>query len=341
MARSVLNKHTLIESVTDGKEFSSEQSLKEFVHGILENVGYLFDFSPTPIDKIESLFNVKIDRNKRCISDAELLKSLDGWIVRLQSGPDSRLRFSRAHELAHIFLISLVDKGFESEIINRNRLVSLKLGRELETLCNQIAAELIAPSTLFADKTFRELERTLLQFIKFKNIKFPRDGTEIVDGRPNFSLNLLSCLCLKMELSLPVILLRLHHSRILDSSETGFILSTEAFNVNTGRKLALRVNISSLPSWGYIPKNVRLANIGMNSAIDAFNTLTMKKRFRWNGCLNVTEKSSKNSYSEPRWCPKKVLNTYGEHTVAGDTAKGRSIISSLNWPKPDTPDRTR
>jgi hypothetical protein len=303
---------------------SQKNFLKEIVYSLLVKAGYKFDFMPTPIEKIPNILGIKVVISEKIMTEAELRWTEKGWIIKIspeqtthfsgETGYTERGRFSLAHEIAH-FLLIYISKKFPYLAESYNINVSQNNRKNYEKLCNYISAELLAPAYLFQNSS------SIQHFKKRFNTH-----------RALLEIKVLESLQKILITSRFVIIQQLHHTKILEESESGIIISFFDVNRNTGRTPALRVRYRALPRWGFIPENIKLSRIGLSSAIGVFHDFGYGIPRAWSGKIKVQEKN-KDSGKEGKWMSK-ILESYGQHASYPYGEQGRYLITTLHWPHP-------
>lgn len=339
MAQAVEVRTTLVDLLTRFQATDIETKVESLCWKILESTGYYFDFSPTPLERIEGQLKVRVVYSPQLNTDAELHRDENRWIVKLPRTAHYRNRFSRAHEIAHIIVKSILDRDPNPNLFIADLLESRRATKRLESLCNRMAAEFIAPKWLFCANTFVDLRKLLLN-ISTSEAELSRKTSQSSEDLllPGFTLKMLFKLSGSLRVSLNALLPQLHHSRILDEAETGFILSEESFNPKSGGELGLRVKAVALPSWGFIPNHIRLSRIGLLSAIANLSRLRRRQTVWWEDTLFVRQKQgSGDSAAHARWKDGVQLKSCGEHAIDSTFLGNKVLITSFQWPSPTRP----
>jgi hypothetical protein len=285
----------------------------DLAYNILKNLGYDFKFHSTPIYQLANILNIEEKIEKNILREAELYKTRKGWAVIHREGTrEERRRFSLCHEIAHIILSSV------------NEQLSHLDNEKIEKFCDMIAAELLVPSYLFEVYTLNEVQTAVSCFL---SAGVEKDDNEIkATNGPRLNFSIFEAMRNHLRVSRLVLAQQLHWTKFLNNCESGIILSWESVNRYTGRTPALRVTYTALPTWGYLPINRRIKNIGLFSALVAFDSLDHFESIKWKEAIKVKEKK------ENKW-PQKEIESCGEHTLISFNHE-KYMVTTLNWPKP-------
>jgi len=297
--------------------------MEEIVYCLLYEVGYKFNFTSTPVELIPNFLGIKVDINKKLITGAELQKRGNNWIISVSPNQTTffsgkvvfteRGRFSLTHEIIH-FLMHYIAEKFPHIAKTYSLDLSPNESNRNERLCDNISAELLAPSYLFQDYSLKH-----------------------VTGEKNYLLDIGAIEWFRKTLNISrfVLIQQLHHTKIIEESECGIIISFFNVNRNTGRSPALRVRYRALPRWGFIPENIKLSSIGLSSALCIFDDFEYGKTGKWKNKIKVHEKkiTIKEEEKLEKWMPK-VFESYGQHVAYSYGEQQRYVITTLNWPSP-------
>jgi hypothetical protein len=303
--------------------------VKELVYEILHVAGYKLGVAaPTPIERLSVLLGMDLTFEQGLPVDARSSRTKEGWHTTLSADQaysdglgqwlTARGRFTLAHEVAHVILERLGE--ISPDIVERLRLC----GQELESSCDFMAAELLLPSPLFASPSFA----TLLQ--QYDPGHRSRCAGS-VEGSI-FPLGLLEAVASTLQVSRIALVRALDKTLALDQAECGIIVSFFGVNRNTGRSPALRVYKTSVPSWGFIPQNIKVSSIGLRSAVDAFHNLRYGVTMRWKETLTVSEKDP----ATGKWISR-AMQSWGEHGLYPLKDRERYLVSTLKWPRAEQP----
>lgn len=297
----------LLEKMTPLKENKILRELaKDLAYKMLEEIGYDFKFYPTPIPELAGFLNIKEEKSNKVLGDAELYKKGNDWTVIHRDGIVSeRKRFSLAHEIGHV-LLSYVTEYLST--LDQYR---------IENFCNMIAAELLAPSYIFENSSLDEVLKDVA-----------KSGNEIETPKelPRLNFAIFELMRKHLLVSRFVLVQQLHWTKFLDDCETGIIISAESVNRFTGRTPALRTIYIASPTWGFIPTNMRLKNMGLFSALPAFNRLRSWESEKWRETIKVKEKKAR------KWLSTSI-ESYGEHVVPYFTKNNKYMVTTLSWKK--------
>lgn len=293
---------------------------RELVHQILKKAGYTFNISLTsPVEKLRVLLGIRLAERNRLSSDACLSFENDVWtigiaadqIYRDDSGEyfTERGRFSLAHEIAHYILKYLEDN--HSTIAESLELESINS----EQICDFIASELLIPSCILSSEILKDLGGT--------------DRREGLNEEPSLlSISQIERLRKALLVSRLTLIRKLNKSPLLDSLESGFIVSMFSTNRKTGRSPALRVYKASVPSWGFIPENVKLSKIGLDAAGYAHEIKKYGAIRQWNGTVIIHEKSA--SHESKQWIKREMV-TWGENALYRYDDKSDYTVTAFKW----------
>ena len=317
----------IISRVYQKKRASSDKKLflKELTYEILRQSGYKFSLTlPTPVERLRVLLGMDLSFSKKLFTDARSVKTKNAWNIELtanhiyfngsQRWLTERGRFSLAHEIAHFVLEYIQDRFVEIT-------EALRLKEEnIEGLCDFLSSEFLLPSYLFECTSFKHFLKTA----KEQSFSFNRES--------HFSaIGLLETLRKSLKVSRITLIRRLDRTRLLDEVECGIIISMFSVNRITGRSPALRVFRAATPTWGFIPRNIRLSTIGLDSATYAFNGLRYGKPQEWKGKVKVSEKDKTGTKS--KWVSR-TIESWGEHVLYPFVKRQKYLITTLKWENP-------
>jgi hypothetical protein len=307
-------------------ELSQKEFLKEIVNNLLIEVGYRFNFSQAPVERIPDFLGISVDIGGKLITDAELHRKQKSWSIGVS--PDQtthfsgetvfteRGRFSLAHEIAH-FLLHYISEKFAHVARAYNLDVSQKESKDYEKLCDFVSGEFLAPTHIFQTNSLRDLIEKIGD----------------LNGRL-LNISVLEALRQALNVSRIVLIKQLHHTRVLEESRCGIVVSFFGVNKNTGRSPALRVFSRALPRWGFIPENIKLSSIGLLSALHVFEDFGYGKPREWKEKIKVQEKKvDKEERKGGSWLPR-VFESYGQHVTYPYGERQKYLITTLSWPRP-------
>lgn len=307
-------------------ELSPKEFLKEIVNNLLIEVGYRFDFSQVPVERIPDFLGISVDIGGKIITDAELNREQGSWSIGVSpeqtthfSGETvftERGRFSLAHEIAH-FLLHYISEKFTHVARAYNLDVSKKESKDYEKLCDYISGEFLAPTYIFQTNSLRDLIKKSSDF-----------NARLLD------ISALEALRQVLNVSRAVLIKQLHRTKMLEESKCGIVVSFFGVNKNTGRSPALRIFSRALPRWGFIPENIKLSSIGLLSALHVFEDLGYGKPKEWKERIKVQEKIvEQEERKRGKWLPR-VFESYGQHVTYLYGERQKYLITTLNWPRP-------
>ena len=224
-----------------------------------------------------------------------------------------RRRFSRAHELAHLFLFTLLE--------HHRVCVSFKHAMRDspagERFCSELASRLLLPEGLSPS-----LGRPA-----------PAVGEADADTAA-LTFHDLRRLAARHRISLQALAVALHRHPSLDELEAAVAVMGLSPNARTGRQLALRLWIAACPTWGHVIANRRVARQGFASAADAFDTLAANDTLVVREELWVRVRSVRPTGPRGgRWIPD-TLATQCAYTAVDVRGAGRELIAIWDWPRP-------
>lgn len=301
---------------------SQKEFLKKIVYNLLIKAGHKFNFTPIPVETIPSFLGINVVISKKLITDAELHKTEKGWSIRISPEQTThfsgktvltrRGRFSITHELAH-FLLYYISEKFPCLARTYNTDISQNESKNYEWLCDDISSEFLAPTCLFQTSSLMNV---------------------VGDNRSLLDISVLASLQKALNISRFVLIRQLNHTRILEESECGIMISFFNVNRNTGRSPALRVRYRALPRWGFIPENIKLSSIGLSSALHVFDDFGYGISREWTDRIKVQEKRTVAKETErKKWVPR-VLGSHGQHVAYPYGESQRCLITTMSWPRP-------
>lgn len=324
MERDSLNFDAIVSDLCRKKSVSSDRSefLRQLCHEILRLAGCKFRLGgPTPVERLRVLFGMDLSFTKTAPVEAHSTKKENDWEIEitseqtysdgLQQWLTPRGRFSLAHEIAHFILDSVQEKC--PRIIDASHLSE----KNTEQLCDFISSELLLPSYVFANTSLKDVIR-------------------IVKGKPDsrdkpflLSISMLETIRKSVAVSRIALIRKLDHTPLLDEARSGIIVSMFGVNKNTGRSPSLRVYTASVPHWGFIPSNTRLSTIGLDSAVDAFNSLAYGETDKWKGKIRVNEKLGRSA--DRKW-GSHTIDSWGEHVLYPVKGQHNYLVTTFKWP---------
>lgn len=288
---------------------------KDLVNNIFENIGYNFEFRPTPIDELIKILSINEEFEENTLRETELYEVENGYTVIHRNGTSKeRRRFSLCHEIAHILL------GYVTEDLTN-------LPKDnIEKFCNMIAAELLVPSRLFEIHVLDEILPSISNLHKETGRSDAK--LRIRSELPQLNFSIFEAMRKYLQVSRFLLVQQLNWTNFLNGCKSGIIVSWESVSISTGRTPALRVRYTALPLWCFIPMNTRIKNIGLFSAPTIFNSIDYLDVKKWRETIEVKEKRSGKWLQESCFLP-----SYGEHVVLPSSKDKKYLFTTLSLEK--------
>jgi hypothetical protein len=304
------------------KRLKTNEGVRYAAQSLLDACGYRPSVIPSPVEKIALELGIPVTTEKAVLCDAGLRHDESGWQVLIEGRQVSRgkwsgfltprARFSLGHELGHYF-IHCVGKVCP-EVLRQWGIADHGTSHSKERACDIFAGELLVPHTLLDSPGFlKDLARK----------------EESSTGLCIASLEALRC---RLSISRHVLLSQMDRSKCLEVSETGLLMSTLLVEPSTGRGRTLRVQVSALPSWGFIPRGISLDSLNLKSGIEHFAVKRQDPIVPWRDTVRVYATTWEKGQCYVDRSPRD-LKTGGEHAVFARSAGQQYMISTVRWPQ--------
>lgn len=285
----------LVESTTGESDLRA--GARALAQRVLEGAGVRFEDSlqAVPVLELGNAFGVSpLVGPERAGRAGSMRDTSDTLQISINlNDPVSRQRFTIAHEIGHAVLAQA--SGLPLQQIT---------GREVESFLDEFASQVVLPDEL--------LRRWFSMYLGRISVRSIEVGAE------------------RSGVSIPVFVKRLGEGDFLDQCMKGVIIGGLARSRRRRKEEALRVMISSYPTWGFVPYNRRFVSMGFTWGDRLFREAL--ERGGGGGTSEFKETVCVKLARNYRWVRLHATCIYKCYVTRART--GSFILVCFDWPPP-------
>jgi hypothetical protein len=253
--------------------------------------------------------------SKDLLKESEITSSAQNLAVR---------RYILAHELGHAALYAVLKAGRFSTSLQQQ----FNKEANRERFCREFSAEIVFPSEVLEKIGQEEITGGLSEAEQ-------RSANHVMrDGGPRLNFYHLSSFARRAGIPLTIAVGAFHKHKVLAEMQAALSIFRVSTNVYTSQEWGLRTWMNSLPHWGFLPRNQRVARLGFLGAQDVLTKGQSGSSQQRMETLIVKNRRPAELIDGPRWRSGE-LRTRCSYTPIDVTALGRYLIVTWDWPRLD------